>query len=71
VTQAGQLAQSAGLRVGDIVYAVNERRLRTLEDFMKIVAERPGSLGLRVRRGTADFYVPVDLGEARDTLLRT
>jgi S1-C subfamily serine protease len=78
VTQAGQLAQRAGLRVGDVVYAVNERRLRTLEDFMHIVAERPGeSLGLQVRRGNADLYVPVDLGAgpgprpARGTLLRT
>jgi S1-C subfamily serine protease len=78
VTQAGQLAQRAGLRVGDVVYAVNERRLRTLEDFMRIVAERPaGGLGLQVRRGKADFYVPMDLGvpagpaPARGTLLRT
>jgi hypothetical protein len=57
---------------------VNERRLRTLEDFMRIVAERPaGGLGLQVRRGKADFYVPMDLGgpagpaPARGTLLRT
>ena len=78
VTQAGQLAQRAGLHIGDVVYAVNERRLRTLEDFMKIVAERPGGgLGLQVRRGGADLYVPVDLGApagpgpARGTLLRT
>ena len=78
VTQAGQLAQRAGLRVGDVVYAVNERRLRTLEDFMRIVAERPGGgLGLQVRRGEADLYVPMDLGvpagpgPARDILLRT
>jgi len=78
VTHAGQLAQRAGLRVGDVVYAVNERRLRTIEDFMKIVSERPGGgLGLQVRRGRADFYVAVELGvpagpgPARDTLLRT
>jgi len=79
VTQAGTLAQSAGLRVGDVVYAVNERRLRTIDDFMRIVAERPGeSLGLQVRRGEADLYVPMDLGgapagprPARGTLLRT
>jgi len=78
VTEAGQLAQRAGLRVGDVVYAVNERRLRTIDDFMRIVAERPGeSLGLQVRRGEADLYVPMDLGagagprRARGTLLRT
>ena len=82
VTKAGQLAERAGLRVGDVVYAVNERRLRSIEDFMQIVArssqQGPGeSLGLQVRRGGADLYVPVDLGApagpgpARGTLLRT
>jgi S1-C subfamily serine protease len=78
VVKAGSLAQRAGLRVGDIVYEVNQRRLRTIEDFTRIVAEQPdGSLGLQVRRGNADFYVPVDLGAAgaprpaEDTLLRT
>jgi S1-C subfamily serine protease len=74
IVSAGQLARKAGLQVGDIVYAVNERRLQKIEDFMRIVAERPGgSLGLRVRRGNADFYVPVDFGDApsKETLLRT
>jgi S1-C subfamily serine protease len=82
VIKAGRLAQSAGLRVGDIVYAVNERRLASIEDFTRIVARiasdgAGGSLGLRVRRGNADFYVPVDLDvqpgaqRPRDTLLRT
>ena len=76
VVKAGSLAERAGLRVGDIVYAVNEQRLRKIEDFTRIVAAQPGgSLGLRVRRGKADFYVPVDLSGAaprsKDTLLRT
>ena len=76
VVKAGSLAERAGLRVGDVVYAVNQQRLHSIEDFTRIVAADPrGSLGLLVRRGKADFYVPVDLSGAgpatKDTLLRT
>src|SRR3954468_21490980 len=62
VVKAGSLAERAGLRVGDIVYAVNQQRLHRIEDFTRIVSGQPGgSLGLLVRRGNADFYVPMDL----------
>src|SRR6267143_857794 len=76
VVKAGSLVERAGLRVGDIVYAVNQQRLHRIEDFTRIVAAQPGgTLSLLVRRGKADFYVPVDLSgappSARDTLLRT
>jgi len=75
VVKAGSLAERAGLRVGDIVFAVNEQRLKSIEDFTRIAAQPGGPLGLLVRRGKADFYVPVDLSGAaprsKDTLLRT
>ena len=87
VVKAGSLAERSGLRVGDVVHGVNEKRLRTIEDFTRIVAEMPGgSLGFLVRRGGTDFYVPMNLGAggggrpdglppyappSRDTLLRT
>ena len=86
VVKAGSLAERAGLRIGDVVYAVNQKRIRNVEDFARLVAEQPGgSLGLLVRRGTSDFYVPMDLGgtavprmpdgvprpPSKDTLLRT
>jgi S1-C subfamily serine protease len=76
VVKAGSLAERAGLRVGDIVYAVNQQRLRSIEDFTRIVAAQPGgTLSLLVRRGEADFYVPMDLSggapQSKDTLLRT
>lgn len=81
VVKAGALAQRAGLRVGDVVYAVNERRIRDVDDFTRLVAEQPASLGFLVRRGASDLYVPMELGgadglpqlprPARDTLLRT
>ncbi|MFN2645649.1 MAG: PDZ domain-containing protein [Burkholderiales bacterium] len=87
VVKVGALAERAGLRVGDIVYAVNEQRLRKIEDFTRFVAEDArGNLALLVRRGQSDFYVPMDLSSAaprppeglprivppaKDTLLRT
>jgi S1-C subfamily serine protease len=82
VVKAGALARRAGLRVGDVVYAVNERRIRDVDDFTRLVAEQPARLGFLVRRGGSDFYVPMELDAgpdgvpgaprpARDTLLRT
>jgi len=76
VVKAGQVAERAGLSVGDIIYAVNQKRLRNIEDFTRFVAEQAGgSLALLVRRGKSDFYVPMDLSGAapgaKDKLLRT
>lgn len=86
VVRAGSLAERSGLRIGDVVYGVNQKRLRTIEDFTRSVAEQPGgSLRLLVRRGGSDVYVPMDLNNAggrpdrfppmappsKDTLLRT
>ena len=78
VVKAGSLAERAGLRVGDIIYGINEQRLHSIEDFTRMFASQAnGNLGLRVRRGSADFYVPMDLGTApngapsKDRLLRT
>lgn len=65
VVKAGSLAERSGLRIGDVVYGVNQKRLRTIEDFTRSVAEQPGgSLRLLVRRDGSDVYVPMDLGAA-------
>ncbi len=76
VVKTGSLAEQAGLRVGDVVYGINEQRLHSIEEFTRMFAVQT-NLGLRVRRGKADFYVSMDLSSApsgappRDTLLRT
>lgn len=80
VVKAGGLAERAGLKIGDVVFGVNQRKVSSLEEFNKALAQRTGGrLGFLVRRGRTDFYVAVDFAgdtaprgpAARDTLLRT
>jgi len=81
VVRADGMAERAGLRMGDVVYGVNQQKLRSIDDFRRLVGQ-PGesaSTRLLVRRGKNDFYVAMDLGGlpaprapgSRDTLLRT
>lgn len=62
VVKTGGLAQRAGLKVGDVVYGVNQRKAKNLEEFNRLLAQQNGGrLGLLVRRGGSDFYVALDL----------
>ena len=80
VVKTGGLAERAGLKIGDVVYGINQKRVNSLDEFNRLLAQQAGGrLGLLVRRGRSDFYVAVDLGSdapktppaPRDTLLRT
>ncbi len=87
VVRAGAIAERAGLKIGDVVYGINQKKAGNLEEFNRLLAEQDGrKLGLLVRRGGTDFYVAVDLDAApprdgmprgapplpaKDTLLRT
>ena len=79
VVRTGTSAERAGLRIGDVVYGINQNRVTSLDEFNRLLAARGDSrLGFLVRRGRTDFYVAVDLSalprpgpSARDTLLRT
>jgi S1-C subfamily serine protease len=65
VIRLGASAEQAGLRLGDVVYAVNQTRIRSLQDFSRALAERSdGRLALLVRRGKTDLFVPLDVGRA-------
>ena len=66
VIRLGAAAEQAGLRVGDVVYGVNQRKIRSLQDFSKAL-EQPaeGRVGLLVRRGRTDLYVPLQVGGMR------
>ncbi|MGQ0652655.1 MAG: PDZ domain-containing protein [Betaproteobacteria bacterium] len=78
VVKAGEAAERAGLRVGDVVFGVEQKRISSLEDFYRAVADRRGdTLRLLVRRGGSDLHVPVDFSSglpgvpSKDRLLRT
>lgn len=85
VVRAGSAGERAGLRVGDVVYGVNQTRIHSIQDFSRALA-KPGEdrVSLLVRRGRNDVQVPVDAEllrpeggllkvprPATDTLLRT
>ena len=81
VVRMGGIAERAGLRIGDVVYGLNHKQVRSLEEF-NLAQRAGGSIGLLVRRGQSDFYVSMDFAAGapdrapkgvppRDTLLRT
>ena len=49
--EAGSQAWEAGLRQGDIIYAVNRRRVRSVEEFVETVQEQGDVLALFIQRG--------------------
>lgn len=85
VIRLGGTAERAGLRLGDVVYGVNQTKVRNLQEFSKALSQpnEGGRVGLLVRRGKTDLYVPMEMGALRgpdmlkgprpstETLLRT
>ena len=86
VIRLGKAGELAGLRLGDVVYGVNQTRIANLQEFSSALGQLQGSgrLSLLVRRGKTDLQVPLELGvlpsedgilrmprPATDTLLRT
>ena len=86
VIKLGRAGELAGLRIGDVVYGVNQTKIRNLQEFSKALTQPPqeGRLSLLVRRGKTDVQVPMDVGALRpeggflkmprsptETLLRT
>jgi len=85
VIRLGQEGERAGLRLGDVVYGVNQTRIGNLQEFSSALGRLQGSrLNLLVRRGKTDLQVLLELGvlpsedgilrvplPATDTLLRT
>jgi hypothetical protein len=79
VVKAGGPAGRAGLKVGDVVYGINQKKMHSLAEFSEALERGNGRVGFLVRRGATDFYVALDLAGSepppaptpRETLLRT
>ena len=56
-------AARAGIRTGDIILAVNNTTMRSVEDFRKIIATIPKgkSAAILVRRGDGSLYIPLKI----------
>jgi hypothetical protein len=63
VTRLGKAGEVAGLRIGDVVFGVNQTRIGNLQEFSRALSQpREGRVSLLVRRGKTDFYVPMEVG---------
>ena len=56
-------AARAGIRTGDVILAVNNTAMRTVEEFRKIIAGVPKgkSAAILVRRGDGSLYIPLKI----------
>jgi serine protease Do len=62
---AGGAAEDAGLARGDLIKEVDRQPVRSAEEFEKIISGlKPGdTVALLVRRGPANFYTTINIGE--------
>jgi serine protease Do len=64
ITEVPDKLAGSPLRPGDVIVAVNQNRLKSLEQFTQLIAaHRAGErVALLVRRGEGALYVPVEVG---------
>jgi serine protease Do len=62
VDQASGPAAAAGLRPGDTLVAVNNRKVGTVDELRQAVDKAGSHLALLVQRGDVQHYVPIELG---------
>lgn len=59
VEQVTGPAARAGLQRGDVILALNNQPVRTVEDFRKLVAAAGNRFALLIQRGDARLFIPV------------
>jgi len=62
VEKASGPAARAGIRTGDVVVAVNGKRLKNAEELRTATAKAKGTVALLVKRGEQSIFVPIELG---------
>jgi serine protease Do len=64
--QAQGAAARAGIRRGDVILAINNQDVKSIEDFNKMMGQfdKGRIVAMLVRRGTNSLYIPfrVDVG---------
>ena len=55
----GSEAQEAGLRKGDIIRAINTKKIKNLDEFKKVVLDKKGAVALTVQRGRSQVFIAV------------
>jgi serine protease Do len=68
VQEATGDALRAGIREGDLILAVNNTEVRTVEQFRKLIGAVPvgKSAAILVRRGDSSLYVPLKISGNND-----
>jgi len=61
VEKASGPAARAGIQRGDIVVAVNGKRVKSAEELRSAAAKAKGTLALLVKRGDQSIFVPIEL----------
>ena len=62
VEQATGPSARAGLQPGDVILALNNQPVRTVDDFRKLLAAAGNRFALLIQRGDARLFVPVRIG---------
>ena len=62
VENASGPAARAGIQRGDIVVAVNGKRVKNVEELRTAAAKAKGSVALLVKRGDRSIFVPIEIG---------
>jgi len=60
VTRVREPASRTRILPGDVIVSVDEAPVRNLEEFNRVISEKPaGAIGVFVRRADADLYIPL------------
>ena len=62
VERASGPAARAGIHQGDVVVAVNGKRLKSVEELRSATAKSKGTVALLIKRGDQSIFVPIELG---------
>jgi serine protease Do len=63
VENAEGVSARAGIRRGDVILAVNNQEVKSVEEFTRLVApgDKPRTVALLVKRGEGSIYIPLRL----------